>query len=334
MLPATTTSPLRFLTPVWFTPAIGWAGLALAWRQAIPLLGPNADRLSLAMSGVALALFIGVFLLSLWRAHRYLQALREDLQHPMRHPFMATLPLATLLLATAWVGQSGPTAGARALWWMGSLGQLTVTVIVLGRWWRGFQNGKPHPQGLNWAGVTPVLILPVVGNVLAPLAGVSLGHADWAAAQFGIGLIFWPVIVGLLVVRLATQGPWPERLLPTGFILVAPPAVIGLSLARLGAPPLVLWASWGMALIFLLWAALLVPRILKLPFALPHWSSSFPLAAFAGLTLQVSPTTAAMAPLALASIVVFGLSLATWRGLRAGTLLAPEPIASIQMATA
>ena len=89
-----------------------------------------------------------------------------------------------------------------------------------------------------------------------------------------------------------------------------------------------------MAFLFLAWSALLAPRILKLPFALPHWSSSFPLAAFAGLTLTLAPGMPAVALLAFVSVLIFGLSLATWRGLRAGTLLAPEPVAAIHPVSA
>jgi tellurite resistance protein len=96
-----------------------------------------------------------------------------------------------------------------------------------------------------------------------------------------------------------------------------------------------------MALLMLLWAATLTRRIAALPFALPHWAMSFPLAAFAALTLRLADDPAAGAPmrllglgaLALASLVVAALALATLRGLRDGSLLAPEPVAALQPAT-
>jgi tellurite resistance protein len=39
---------------------------------------------------------------------------------------------------------------------------------------------------------------------------VPLGQPEWAAAQFGIGLLFWPVVLVLLLVRLAHQGIWHQ----------------------------------------------------------------------------------------------------------------------------
>lgn len=178
--------------------------------------------------------------------------------------------------------------------------------------------------------MTPALIIPVVGNVLVPLAGVPLGHAAWSAAQFGVGLLFWPLVMALLLVRVAVQGLWAERLLPLNFIVVAPPAVVGLSALQLGAPLMIGWVLWGMALICLLWVLPLLPRIGAQPFGVPHWGMSFPLAAFTALSLALVPA-GAWAPvgvtlLAITSLGVAALALATVRGLRDGRLLAPETV--------
>jgi tellurite resistance protein len=264
------------------------------------------------------------------RLVRHPEAWAEDRRHPVRHPFVAALPVSLLLLATLAVALTGPGLAARLAWWAGSLGQLATTVWVLSRWWRG-----SGPGGLQWAGVTPALIVPVVGNVLVPLAGVPLGHEAWSAAQFGIGLFFWPVVMVLIAVRLAVQGLWPERMKPAVFIVIAPPAVVGLALLQFGAPPLLAWGCWGLALFGLLWAGTQARAIVALPFAMPHWGLSFPLAALAALSLKLAaPGSAfaalALALLALASLVVAVLLLATLRGLRDGTLLAPEPVAAIQ----
>ena len=61
---------------------------------------------------------------------------------------------------------------------------------------------------------------------------------------------------------------------------------------------------------------------------------SFPLTAFAALTLRLATPGSLLAVvgpalLALASLVILGLLAGTWRGLRDGSLLAPEPVAPI-----
>lgn len=322
-------TPLKYLFPGWYAIVMGLTGLALAWHRAVPLMGEAAGAAALALGALAAAVFVLLAGATLLRGWRHPDAWREDRQHPVRHTFIATLPIALMLLATVGVALFGPHPLARALWWLGSLAQLGVTAWVLGRWWRG--NGK---GGLQWAGVTPALFIPIVGNVLAPLAGVPLGQAEWAAAQFGIGLLFWPLVLAMIVLRLAVQGPWPERLRPTSFIVIAPPAVVGLAALQLGAPPILAWMCWGMALFSLFWVGVQARAIAALPFGLPHWAMSFPLAAFAALTLRLATPGSLLAVLgpvllALASVVVVALLLGTLRGLRDGTLLAPEPVAAI-----
>jgi tellurite resistance protein len=320
---------LASLTVGWFTTVMGLAGLSLAWLRAQPLLGDGATAVALILAGLATLVFTLLALATLVRIQRHPDAWRDDLRHPVRHPFIATLPIGLLLLATLASALFGPGAAARSAWWIASLAQIAGTVWVLSRWWRGNQ-----ADGLQWAGITPALFIPVVGNVLAPLAGVALGHPAWAAAQFGIGLLFWPVVLALVAARVMVQGLWPERLRPAAFIVIAPPAVVGLGLLQFGAPTLVAWACWGLALFGLLWAGTLVRAIAAQPFALPHWAMSFPLAALAALSLRLaqSPEAAgtgfpvlAQALLALATLVVAALVLGTVRGLRNGSLLVPEP---------
>lgn len=324
---------LKYLYPGWYAIVMGLAGLALAWHRATPLMGEMASGVALVVGALAGLVFVALAVATLWRWRAHPAAWAEDRRHPVRHTFVATLPIAIIVLATAAVALFGPTRPAEALWWCGVLSQLAVTWWVLSRWWR------PGTGGLAWASVTPALLIPVVGNVLAPLAGVPLGHTDWAAAQFGIGLMFWPVVVVLLAVRIATQGMLAERLLPTLFILIAPPAVVGLAALQFGAPAGIGWACWGIAAFSFAWVASVASRLRQLPFALPHWGMSFPLAAFAALTLRLATPGSVLAVigpalLALASLVILGLLAGTVRGLRDGTLLAPEPVAAIAGAPA
>jgi tellurite resistance protein len=321
---------LRFLFPGWYAVVMGLCGLSLAWHRAQPLMGDGAALVAVLVGVVAALVFAVLAVATLLRARRHPEAWAEDRRHPVRHTFIATLPVAVILLATVAVSQGQSGLLIQGLWMAGSAAQLGVTAWVLGRWWKG--NG---PGGLAWTSATPALFIPIVGNVLVPLAGIPLGHAEWSAAQFGVGLLFWPVVTILIAVRIATHGLWPDRLRPTSFIFIAPPAVVGLSALQFGAPPLVGWALWGMALFSLGWVGLQARQIAALPFGLPHWGLSFPLAALAALTLRVAGPSGPLATLgllllALASLVILALTLATVRGLRDGSLLAPEPVATLQ----
>ena len=334
----TSPTPLKFLMPGWFSVVMGLCGLSLAWHAATSLLGDMADGVALVAAALAALVFVVLLVASVLRASRYSEALAEDLRHPVRHAFVAAFPVSVLLLAAVGVALSGPNPVWNGLWWLGALTQLWATVWVLGRWLAPATPGQgPGHTGL-WPAVTPVLLIPVVGNVVVPLAGLPLGHEAWSAAQMGIGSFFWPIVLALVLVRRLAHSPLPDRILPAWFITLAPPAVIGVVLLQWQVPrPLVL-ALWGVALFSLLWLLPLARRIASQPFGLAFWALSFPMAALCTLTLTLAALhplsggwqTGGVVLLAITSIVVLWLGFATVRGLRDGTLLAPEPLASIQ----
>jgi tellurite resistance protein len=310
---------------------MGLCGLSLAWHRAIPLMDDAAAAAALIAGTLASVVFVVLATASLWRARRFPQAWAEDRRHPVRHPFVAAVPVSMILLATVATALFGPGRIQQALWMLGCLLQLTATGWVLRRAWQARRAGGKH-----WVGVTPVLLIPIVGNVLAPLAGVPLGLEAWAGMQFMLGALLWPAVVVALVWRVRTHGVWAERLRPAAFILIAPPAVVGLGLLQLGAPPAAAWACWLLALGFAVWAAMQLPAIRQVPMGMPHWALSFPLAALAALTLRLAApggplVLPAMALLAACTLVVAGLVLATVRGLRQGSLLVAEPVATLQV---
>lgn len=339
-------TPLKFLMPGYFAMVMGLSGLTLAWHRAQGLLGDMATGIALVLGLLSALVFLVLLVASWLRWQRYPAALAEDLRHPVRHAFVAALPVSVLLLATVGValgGSGGPLGPVwNGLWWLGSLGQLWATLWVLGRWLAPAAAAQPGATGgpQLWPSVTPVLLIPVVGNVVVPLAGLPLGHSTWSALQFGIGAFLWPVVLALILARRLAHSPLPERVLPAWFITVAPPAVIGVVALQMEAPLAVAQALWGVSLFFLLWVLPLVRRIATQAFAVPFWAFSFPLAAFTVLTLRLAETgagaafqTAGVLMLAISSIVILWLSFATVRGLRDGSLLAPEPVANIIPAT-
>jgi len=333
--------------PGWFSLVMGLCGLALAWHSAQAVLGDMAAGIALVVGVLAVLVFGLLLVASVLRLARYPQALADDLKHPVRHAFVAALPVSLLLLATVGVALGGANGGLatvwRTLWWLGSLTQLWATLWVLSRWIAPAAAAQPgHGPGNTglWPAVTPVLLIPVVGNVVAPLAGIPLGMDGWSAAQMGIGVFFWPLVLLLTLVRRIAHSPLPERVLPAWFITIAPPAVIGLVLVQMQAPLPAVQALWGVGLFFLLWTAPVVKRIVAQPFGVAFWALSFPLAAFTTLTLrlaQLQPESrwhgmlqnAGVLLLASTSMAVLWLAFATVRGLRDGTLLAPEPVANI-----
>lgn len=169
-----------------------------------------------------IAAVVFVVLASLYVAKwiRYPEAVQAELRHPVKMSFVPTVTISLLLLATA--GQDLITPVAIGLWWVGALGHLALTVVVLSAWF-----GRPD---ITLGQVTPAWLIPIVGNVVTPLAAPALGSIDLAWFAFSVGLVFWLAFLPILLQRvLLHEVPIPDKLLPTLAIFIAPPAVAMLS---------------------------------------------------------------------------------------------------------
>jgi tellurite resistance protein len=317
-------SSLQHLGFAWFAMVMGLCGLSLAWSRAVPHWGAWALTLSQALGWLAAGVFLVLLVGQGVRWFRFPASVREDAFHPVRHVFVAAFPSSLVLLATVWMAHDLKNAWIDALCMLGATGLLLCTVAVL---WRWLQPGLLADD--FWRGMTPALFIPVVGNVLPALAGLSLGHPAWAAAQYGLAAVLWPVMLVLVLVRIGLIGLWPERMLPVTFITIAPPSVLALSGHQMGAPDALIHMFWGVAAFFTLIALTLLRLCLRQPFGMSFWGMSFPLAAFAALSLHLTPASGvaqwvAGGLLMCVTVVITALLSATLRGLIHGELLRPE----------
>jgi len=138
--------------------------------------------------------------------------------------------------------------------------------------------------------INPAWFIPAVGNVVAPLAGVPLGHAELSWFFFAVGISFWVILLVIVFNRILFHDPLPPMLLPTLFILIAPPAVGFLSYIRLMGGELDAFARilYYLALFFTLLMVIELPRFLRLPFFLSWWAYSFPSAAVTTATFVMA----------------------------------------------
>jgi tellurite resistance protein len=293
-----------------FSSVMGLAGLTIAWQRAERLFGVN-------VSDWLLALTIGVFLVLVgfyaakWLRHP--QAVVKEFQHPVRLNFFPTLSISLLLLSVALLPHS--TALSLYLWVGGTALHLLFTLVVMSIW--------IHHTKFEITHINPAWFIPVVGNIIVPIAGTAHGYYEISWFFFSIGLVFWVVLLTLVFYRLVFHPPLPQRLVPTLFILIAPPAVGFLSYSELvsGVDPFarVLYYS---ALFLTLLLATQVRLFARLKFALSWWAYSFPLAAVTLATLRMHRMSGAEGLanighllLAALTLVLAGLAVLTVRAI-------------------
>ena len=270
---------LKYFPLTLFTSIMGIAGLTLAWMQAQRLGMVDSREIGVVLRFVASVLY-GVLLLFyglkfLWFPEQVL----ADTRHPVRLNFLAAIPIAMLLLATSWY-RDWPELAA-LFWWAAAISLLSVTIYTMSSWLHHTHYEVTHAN--------PAWFIPVVGNAIAPIAGVQLAPQDLCWFFFSIGIVFWIVVMTIVMYRLFFHAPLPERMTPTLFILVAPPAVAFMSYVALtGEVDGFARVLYFTALFLTIVLASNFLRFLRLPFFISAWAYSFPLAALTLATLEMA----------------------------------------------
>lgn len=322
ILPTPRASRLTHFPVSFFAVVMGLAGLTIATERAASLWHwpVNPAPTLLLLSGGTYLLILLTYLLK-WL--RYPQAAAQEFAHPVRLSFFPTISIGLILLSIA----SLPLAPgvARPLWDIGTALQLLLALVILSHWMHREHFQVPH------AG--PAWFIPIVGNILIPIAGVPLGYPDVSWFAFSVGLVLWLPMLSIVLNRLFFHPPIPGKLLPTLFILIAPPAVGFLSWTRLHGGQL---DDVGRILFFfaLFTTALLFVQsgyFRKLAFGLPWWAYSFPLAAMTLATLLMWEKTglafyAGLVALLYAFLVglIVLLTVKTLRAMSRGEICVPE----------
>jgi tellurite resistance protein len=261
---------------------MGLAGLSIAWEKAQLVLQLEFGFIPwlLALTGALFTLLTLVYAAKLVLHH---DAVLEELRHPVRLNFFPTLSISLLLLAIALLS-SQPGLSA-ILWAVGAFTQLAFTLYIVGDWMHGTRF-KVHHLNPSW-------FIPAVGNVLVPIAGVPLGYIDLSWFYFSAGILLWSVLLITVFYRILFHHPLAARLMPTLFILIAPPAVGFIAYSRLvGELDVFANGLYFTALFLTLLLLVQAPRFLRLRFYLSWWAYSFPLAAVSIAMMQMYQLTA------------------------------------------
>jgi tellurite resistance protein len=199
-----------------------------------------------------------------------------EFNHPVKLSFFPTISISFLLLAIAFMAVN-PSIG-KVLWALGTISQLGFVLYIISTWM--------HQEHFKVTHMNPAWFIPAVGNVMVPIAGIPLGFVELSWFFFSIGLLFWVILMTIVFYRILFHDPIPAGLLPTLFILIAPPAIGFIAYVRLtgelDAFARILYYS-GLFLTLLLFTQL--RRFSKLSFALSWWAYSFPMAAITTATL-------------------------------------------------
>jgi tellurite resistance protein len=293
---------------------MGLGGVGLAWRQAHGALGAPA-AIGEALLLLTALVWVGVVALQAARLLRHPDAVIEEVGHPVRVAFAAAPTIGLMILAAA-AFPHAPRFGA-ALWSVAVAVHLLVAMLLL----RRVLGGRGDP-----AMIAPPLLIPLVGNILAPVFGVGMGFHQLSWMMFGIGLVLWLAVQPLLLYRLFAGPALPPPLVPSLVILVAPPAVGALAVGALtGSPGGPALALAGVALLLAAVLLAMAGDFARIPFGMAWWGTTFPSAAFAIMLITLRfPPWLTWPALVFATLLTGWVTWRTALAARAGTFYRPE----------
>lgn len=312
---------LKHMPVAFFAIVMGLSGLSIAWRKAGVWLS-WAEDVSLAIMALAIVVFIILMGFFFARLVGYTERVIKELSHPVHMNFYPAISIG-LLLISIMLMKDYPSL-AEPVWVLGAVLHLGFTFFAMNVW--------IHHEHFEINHINPAWFIPVVGNVIVPVSGVHLGYMEISWFFFSIGMFFWMILMTIIFYRVLFHDPLPGRLLPTLFIMIAPPAVgfisyIGLT-GDLGQFGHVLYYI-GLFLTLLLLSQL--RRFIKLDFFLSWWAYSFPLAAITIATFLMHELSGlvfflylAHAFLAIATLVIALLAVLTLAAIKQGKICQPH----------
>jgi tellurite resistance protein len=285
----------------WFALVMGLAGVAIAWSRGEVILKLPVHVGSYLLYSAVLA-FVVLLALYALKAVRHRPEVVKEFGHPIKLNFFPTISIGLILLSIGFLHDCPELS--RYLWMTGAAIHLLFTFYVMSAWINHRQFEIQH--------INPAWFIPVVGNILVPIAGVHHASPEISWFFFAIGLVFWLVLMTIIFYRMIFHEPLPARLVPTLFILIAPPAVGFIAYMSLtesfdAFARVLYYAALFLTLMLLTQAR----RFYTVPFFLSWWAYSFPMAAITIATLVVYKNTGlaffhglSLALLALLSLII------------------------------
>lgn len=252
-----------------FSIIMGLSGFTIAWEKAAHIMGtPLFIDSFFAWLTFAAFLVISGFYIKKIISHP--DAVIAEAKHPVKLSFFPAASIALLLLSVTMINRAEGLA--HVLWILGTALHLVLFLYVVNSWMHHEHYQTPH--------ISPAWFIPAVGNVLVPIVGMHLGYVEISWFFFSVGIMFWIILFTIFFNRILFHNPMPTHLVPTFFILIAPPAVGFVSYVKLNGGldnfANILFYT-GLFLTLLLFSQ--YKKFSSLPFFLSWWAYSFPIAA-------------------------------------------------------
>ncbi|MGM0628814.1 MAG: SLAC1 anion channel family protein [Patescibacteria group bacterium] len=260
---------IKFFPVSFFSVILGMAGFTIAFQRAEEVLGMPFD-ISWYLLIITSLIFLVITVVYALKIFRFKEEVRVEFNDPVKLSFFPTFSISLLLLSIAFLGINVPIS--KYLWIAGSAIHLIFTIKIISIW---IQHTKFEVRHMN-----PAWFIPAVGNILVPVAGVAHFSNEISWFFYSIGFFFWVALFIIFFNRIIFHSPLPQKLLPTLFILIAPPAIGFISFVKLtGDVSEFSKILYYIALFLVIMLFAQIKMFGRIKYYLSWWAYSFPMTA-------------------------------------------------------
>ena len=214
-------------------------------------------------------LFLFISLMYGLKTIYYFDEVKKDFLHRIRINFFSAISISFLLLSIAFMTY-WPFL-SMALWWIGVICHTFIMLHTIRFWIQ-------HNFEIKF--MNPAWFIPVVGNILIPVAGVEYMPKAFSFIFYAVGFFFWIVLFTIFLNRAIFHHQLPQKFMPTLFILIAPPAIGFIAYMRITQS----WDSFAILMLFLAYFFVVLLLFMyksfyKIEFFISWWAFTFPLTA-------------------------------------------------------
>ncbi len=284
---------LKFFPIMMYAIVMGMSGLTITYQKAGEWLGFPHIIGSILMY-ITTAIFFIVTVVYIIKYFTYKTAVKKEFNHPIRINFFAAISISMLMLAIIYK-EFNPTISA-AFWYPGVALHFYLTMHTIAYWINSNQElGHSNPA---W-------FIPIVGNVLVPVAGVGFASSGILMYFFSVGMFFWAILFAIILNRIIFHHQLAVKFMPTMFILIAPPAVGFIAYFKMfGVIDTFAIFLFNIALFFTFLVAFMYKNFMKIKFFISWWAFVFPVAAMAIASMLMYKKTNDIILLALSYTMV------------------------------
>jgi tellurite resistance protein len=268
-------SRLKNFSISFFAIVLGLVGFTLVLQKVEPILNFSFHIYSYSLY-FTLLVFLIISLIYIAKIIKHPEEIKKEFFHPIKINFFPLIAKIFLILSVIYLSMD--MSYSKSFWIIGVILQFIFSIIILSIWIRHSKFEFHH--------LSPAWFIPIVGNVIVPIAGVAHGFIELSWFFFSIGIVMWITLFIIVFNRIIFHNPIPDKLVPTFFILFAPPAIAFIAYIKLtgSLDPFAKVLYYISLFLFILIFAQF-KMFSKIKFYLSWWAYSFPMAAMTVATI-------------------------------------------------